>query len=35
MDRIMEIYSRAKRFMEEHGNQNQWTGDDTVRREKI
>lgn len=35
LDRIMEIYSSAKRFMEEHGNQNQWTGDDTVRREKI
>ncbi len=24
LDRIMEIYARARRFMAEHGNPNQW-----------
>lgn len=27
---LMEIYATAKCFMETHGNQNQWTGDDAV-----
>lgn len=35
MDRIMEIYAAAKRFMEEHGNTQQWTGDDTVKRDRL
>lgn len=32
LDVIMDIYSRAKRFMEDHGNTKQWAGDDTVTR---
>ena len=35
LDVIMDIYSRAKRFMEGHGNTKQWAGDDTVTRDGI
>lgn len=35
LDIIMGIYSDAKRFMEAHGNRDQWTGDDTISRGKI
>ena len=35
LDKIMGIYSRAKHFMEEHGNKNQWSGDDAIARDKI
>lgn len=35
LDAIMEIYSHAKRFMEDHGNTKQWSGDDAVTREGI
>ena len=35
LDEIMNIYSAAKHFMEEHGNLTQWTGDDAVVREKM
>lgn len=34
LDAVMEVYALAKRFMEEHGNRSQWTGDDAVTREK-
>lgn len=30
LDTLLAIYATAKRFMEEHGNNNQWTGDDAV-----
>lgn len=32
---LMEVYATAKSFMETHGNQNQWTGDDAVTAEKL
>lgn len=35
LDVIMGVYSIAKRFMEDHGNTKQWTGDDEVTREGI
>lgn len=35
LDEILDIYAIAKRFMDEHGNKNQWSGDDAVKREKI
>lgn len=35
LDRLTDIYSCAKRFMEEHGNNNQWTGKDAITKEKI
>ena len=35
LDAIMNVYACAKRFMEEHGNKKQWTGDDAISRERI
>lgn len=33
--RLLELYQGAKRFMEEHGNRNQWTGDDAITPQKL
>lgn len=35
LDTLMEIYEFAKHFMETHGNQDQWTGEDAVTVEKV
>lgn len=35
LDSILEIYSYAKRFMEEHGNKTQWAGANAITRENI
>lgn len=34
MDRMLDIYAYATRFMAEHGNPNQWAGSNGVTREK-
>jgi len=35
LDEILSVYEAAKRFMEEHGNLQQWSGDDAVTRENL
>lgn len=35
LDKLMDVYSYAKKFMEEHGNKNQWTGKDAITKEKV
>lgn len=35
LNRILEIYAYATRFMEDHGNKTQWAGDNAVTKEKL
>lgn len=35
IDSVLEIYEYAKRFMDEHGNEKQWSGNNAVTKDKV